>query len=444
MTTSSTLRPTFPTAVALREAVLARQTTARQVAQSHIECIERLEPSLHAWKAFEPGAVLRQADTIDQALAGGTPLGLLAGVPVGVKDLFDTADLPTGYGSTLYDGHRPARDADAVRRARAAGAIVMGKTVSTEFAYFTPGPTANPWNREHTPGGSSSGSAAAVACGMVPLAFGSQTAGSIIRPASYCGVFGLKPTFDAFDITGAKPFAPSLDTLGWFARTADDLELMRCALAGVPFEPLDRIAPAALRLLPCRTAQWEASDAGGVQAWERARQRCENAGVQWRPDTLGAALDGLFDAQKRIMAFEAARSLATELRQHPDRLSDALKQLLAIGQGLGEDDQRQVLDLARERRAQVIEAMGDADAVLTPAATGEAPRGLGATGDPMFSRVWTLLGLPCVNVPGLRGPNGLPIGLQLVGRPGGERQLLAVASALHALVAEGGSAPAPA
>jgi Asp-tRNA(Asn)/Glu-tRNA(Gln) amidotransferase A subunit family amidase len=441
---NSTSPTSFDTAVSLRQALTTRQATARQIAQSHIERIERLEPALHAWKAFEPGAVLRQADTIDQAIAAGTPLGLLAGVPVGVKDLFDTADLPTGYGSALYDGHRPARDADAVRRLRAAGAIVMGKTVSTEFAYFTPGPTANPWNRAHTPGGSSSGSAAAVACGMVPLAIGSQTAGSIVRPASYCGVFGFKPTFGVFDMEGAKPFAPSLDTLGWFARTADDLELMRCALAGVAFEPLERIAPAALRLLSCRTAQWAASDAGGVQAWERARQRCEAAGVQLRPAPLDAALDGLFDAQKRIMAFEAARSLAPELRQHPDRLGDPLKQLLAIGQGLTDDDQRQVLDLARTRRAQVIYALGDADAVLTPAATGEAPHGLGATGDPMFSRVWTLLGLPCVNVPGLLGPNRLPIGLQLVGRPGGERHLLAAAGALHALIDEGGCAPAPA
>jgi len=427
------------TAVALRQALVARQTTARQIAQSLIERIERLEPSLHAWKAFEPGAVLRQADTIDQALAAGTPLGLLAGLPVGVKDLFDTADLPTGYGSALYDGHRPKSDADAVQRARAAGAVIMGKTVSTEFAYFTPGPTANPWNAAHTPGGSSSGSAAAVACGMVPLAFGSQTAGSIIRPASYCGVFGLKPTFGLFDIGGAKPFAPSLDTLGWFARTADDLELMRCALAGAPFEPLSTTPPAALRLLSCRTPQWGASDTGGVQAWDRAHRHFEDAGVRLQPATLDAALDGLFDAQKRVMAFEAARSLAPELRQHPDRLGEPLKQLMAIGQGITEDEHRQALDLARARRAQVIEGMGDADAVLAPAATGEAPPGLGATGDPMFSRIWTLLGLPCVNVPGLLGPQGLPIGMQLVGRLNGERRLLEVARSLQALLPDAGN-----
>ena len=430
----------MPSAVQLRRDLLEGRTSARQIAERHLQRIEALEPTVHAWKCLEPEAVRQQAAACDRALAqagassGAGAAGLLAGIPVGVKDLFDTADLPTGYGTALYEGHRPKEDADIVRAARAAGACLMGKTVSTEFAYFTPGPTANPWNPAHTPGGSSSGSAAAVACGMVPLAVGSQTAGSIIRPASYCGVFGLKPTFGFVGMRGAKAFSPSLDTVGWFARTAEDLELMRCALAGLAFEPLEAIAPGALRLIASRTAQWPGSDASGRSAWDLALQRCAQAGVALRHAELDPTLDGLFDAQKQVMAFEAARSLAPEFRDHPAALSDALKQLLSTGQGLPQETYEQALALAREARPRVLEWMGDADAVMTLSAPGEAPAGLSATGDPMFNRVGSLLGFPCVNVPGLLGPGRLPVGLQLLGRPGKERPLLAAAQALHRII----------
>ncbi len=426
----------IPTAVQLRHALAQGQTSALEIANRHIERIEALEPTLHAWKCFDPEAVRQQARACDEARAKGGAAGLLTGIPVGVKDVFDTADLPTGYGSALYEGHRPAEDAQVVRATRAAGACIMGKTVSTEFVYFTPGPTANPWNTAHTPGGSSSGSAAAVACGMVPLALSSQTAGSIIRPASYCGIFGLKPTFGFLDMRGAKPFAPSLDTVGWFARTADDLELMRCALAGLPFEPLASVAPAGLKLIASRTAQWDGSDASGRAAFELAGQRCLQAGVGLRRAELDRSLEGLFDAQKRVMAYEAARSFAPELRDHPGALSDVLKQLLSTGQGISRQAYDEALDLTRQGRAQVLQWMGDADAVMTLSATGEAPAGLSATGDPMFNRIWSLLGFPCVNVPGLLGPSGLPVGLQLVGRPGAERPLLAAAQALHRVITQ--------
>ena len=419
-----------PTAVQLRQALAAGQTSALDIAQRHLQRIEALEPALHAWKYLDPDAVLQQA----RAQSGAA--GLLAGIPVGVKDVFDTADMPTGYGSALYEGHRPKEDARVVQATRAAGACIMGKTVSTEFVYFTPGPTANPWNTAHTPGGSSSGSAAAVACGMVPLALGSQTAGSIIRPASYCGVFGLKPTFGFLDMRGAKPFAPSLDTVGWFARTANDLELMRCALAGLPFEPLEAVAPAGLKLIASRTAQWNGTGASGRAAWEQAGQRCLQAGIALRRAELDTTLEGLFDAQKVVMTFEAARSFAPEWRDHPGALSDVLKQLLSTGQGISQETYDQAQALARQARTQVLQWMGDADAVLTLSATGEAPAGLSATGDPMFNRIWSLLGFPCVNVPGLLGPSGLPVGLQLVGRPGAERPLLVVAQALHRVITQ--------
>ncbi|CPO53115.1 amidase [Bordetella pertussis] len=316
-------------------------------------------------------------------------------------------------------------------RARAAGALVLGKTVTTEFAYFTPGPTANPRDPSRTPGDSSSGSAAAVAAGMVPLAFGSQTAGSLIRPASYCGVFALKPTHGLHSLAGAKAMAPSLDTLGWLARDAGDLELMRCALAGEDYRPLPAARPAALRLGICLTHEWHAIEPDGAQAFAHAQVLCTAAGAQLAPLVLPDALQGLMQAQQTIMAYEAARSLAAEWRDARARLSPAMQALIEAGLGCDAQSYAQALALAARGRAHLEHAMRDLDAVIAPAAPGEAPPGLARTGDPIFSRVWTLLGLPCVNVPGLAGPHGMPIGVQLIGRPGDERRLLAVAAALH-------------
>jgi Asp-tRNA(Asn)/Glu-tRNA(Gln) amidotransferase A subunit family amidase len=427
-----------PDAVGLRTSLRAGRLRGEDIARAAIERIQALEPQLHAWEVFDPELALAQARGLDRRLAAGEAPGLLAGVPLGVKDIFDTADLPTGHGSPLYRGHRPAADAHAVRVARDAGAVVMGKTVTTEFAYFTPGPTVNPWRAGHTPGGSSSGSAAAVAAGMVPLAFGSQTAGSLIRPASYCGVFALKPTHGAFSLGGVKPFAPSLDTLGWLARSADDLELMRCALLQRPFEPLPRRAPASLRLAACRTHEWAAIDAGGAAAWEEGLARMAQAGLSVPTLALPDTLAGLLQAQKTVMAFEAARSLAREFEEHRAQLSEPIRTLVASGREVTDAAYGQALALACAGRAQLARLMQGLDALVVPAAPGEAPAGLAATGDPVFSRVWTLLGLPCVNVPGLLGPTGLPVGLQLVGHPDRERELLAAAAVLHTVLLRGG------
>lgn len=421
-----------PSAVGIRASLLAGQTSAEDATRAAIERIQALEPALHAWESFDPELALAHARGVDRRLAAGEAPGLLAGVPLAVKDIFDTADLPTGYGSPLYRGHRPLADALAVRLAREAGAVVMGKTVTTELAYFTPGPTVNPWRAGHTPGGSSSGSAAAVAAGMVPLAFGSQTAGSLIRPASYCGVFALKPTHGAFSLEGMKPFAPSLDTLGWLARSADDLELMRCALLRQPFEPLPRPVPASLRLAACRTHEWPAMDAGGIAAWEEGLARLARAGVSVPALDLPDDLTGLMQAQKTVMAFEAARSLAREFESSRAQLSEALRSLLSTGLEVTEAAYSQAQALAQSGRHHVAQLMHGLDALVVPAAPGEAPSGLAATGDPVFNRVWTLLGLPCVNVPGLLGPTGLPVGLQLVGHPDRERELLVAASGLRA------------
>ncbi|WP_262335192.1 amidase, partial [Bordetella pertussis] len=380
-----------------------------------------------ARRELDVDAARAQARRLDTHAARG----LLAGVPIAVKDIFLTEQFPTRYGSPIYEHGIAGTDADCVARARAAGALVLGKTVTTEFAYFTPGPTANPRDPSRTPGDSSSGSAAAVAAGMVPLAFGSQTAGSLIRPASYCGVFALKPTHGLHSLAGAKAMAPSLDTLGWLARDAGDLELMRCALAGEDYRPLPDARPAALRLGICLTHEWHAIEPDGAQAFAHAQVLCTAAGAQLAPLVLPDALQGLMQAQQTIMAYEAARSLAAEWRDARARLSPAMQALIEAGLGCDAQSYAQALALAARGRAHLEHAMRDLDAVIAPAAPGEAPPGLARTGDPIFSRVWTLLGLPCVNVPGLAGPHGMPIGVQLIGRPGDERRLLAVAAALH-------------
>jgi Asp-tRNA(Asn)/Glu-tRNA(Gln) amidotransferase A subunit family amidase len=415
------------TAVALRQAMAAGTLSAEAVAHAAIERIIARESELHAWQALDAEGALATARALDAGRAGG----LLGGVPLGVKDIIATADLPTRYGSPIYDGFRPAADAACVALSRAAGAVVMGKTVTTEFAYFSPGPTANPRRLTHTPGGSSSGSAAAVADGMVPLAFGTQTAGSLIRPASFCGVFSIKPTFGTVRMEGIKLFSQSLDTLGWFARSADDMELMRCAMAGTAFEPLQAPASTALRLGICRTHEWPAVDDGGAAAFEEALKLAGSAGVRMRDIALPASLAGLAGAQKTVMAWEAARQLDPEWRAHPTRLSAALGALLQTGRDTPNEAYSQALEQAAVGRSVLQDLMRGIDALLVPAAPGEAPAGLTATGDPVFSRVWTLLGLPCVNVPGLHGPQGLPIGMQLVGHPHRERELLAAAGALH-------------
>ncbi len=429
------IRMDAPDAASTHAAVLEGRTRAEDAVRSAIARIEAMEPDVRAWERFDPEIALAQARGVDQRMAAGETPGLLAGVPLAVKDIFDTADLPTGHGSPIYRGHLAGADAQAVATARAAGAVVMGKTVTTEFAYFTPGPTANPWDLSRTPGGSSSGSAAAVASGMVPLAFGSQTAGSLIRPASYCGVFALKPTHGLFSLAGVKAFAPSLDTLGWLARSADDLELMRCALAGQPYAPLQPQQPRMLRLGACKTHEWPSLDAGGAQAWNRGLERLEAAGVPLQWLDMPADLTGLLQAQKTVMAWEAARSLVTEFDEHRSRLSRPIFELVQLGMDTPETRYQEALALAQRGRQQVQQLMQGFDALLVPAAPGEAPQGLAATGDPVFSRVWTLLGLPCVNVPGLLGPNGMPVGMQLVGHGRQERALLAAAACLHAALA---------
>lgn len=393
-------------------------------------CLERIserEETVEAWVHLDAEHALAQARERDAAPA---PLGPLHGVPVGVKDIVDTADFPTECGTPIHAGRRPRNDADCVARLRAAGAVVLGKTVTTELAYFKPGKTRNPAAPDRTPGGSSSGSAAAVADGHVPVAIGSQTAGSVIRPAAFCGVLGLKPTRGLVDLEGVKALSGELDTLGWFAREPEDLELLGVVLADAwPEGPSLREAeahPAPPAFAFARTPWWDRADDDGRRAVEDAARRLGAAGARVREVELPERFAGLPEAQEEVMAFDMARSLAREHEHHADLLSDVLRALLERGRATARDAAERAVALGAECRAMLAAELEPGEALLVPAVIGEPPPlHAGTTGDPLFCRPWTLLGVPAVAVPAGRGPGGAPIGVQLVAPAGDDARLLA-------------------
>lgn len=410
------------TAVAAAQAIAAGTITSEALVSACLERITAREAHVKAWEYLDPEAALAQARARDR----GPVQGPLHGVPVGIKDLIDTVDMPTSYGSPIYAGHRPAWDAACVALLRAAGAVILGKTVTTEFAMFTPGKTANPHNVAHTPGGSSSGSAAAVTAGMVPLALGTQTAGSIIRPASFCGVVGYKPTHGQFPVAGIKALSHTLDTLGGFARSVADFALLRAVLVGGPAQlPALERAP---RLGLCRTPQWPYATDATRAALESAGQRLAAAGAEVRELPLPPAFAHLTAAQETVQIFEGARCCAYELTAHRDRLSAKLLELLAPATSLTYAAYAEALALAATCRRQLETVFTDCDALLVPSAPGEAPAGLDTTGDPLFNRMWTLLHTPAVTLPGHTGPHGLPVGVQVIGPLGMDERLLAIAA----------------
>jgi Asp-tRNA(Asn)/Glu-tRNA(Gln) amidotransferase A subunit family amidase len=337
------------------------------------------------------------------------------GWTVGVKDIIDTVDFPTEYGSPIYAGHQPTADAACVAMLRAAGAVVVGKTVTAELAMFSPGPTRNPHRISHTPGGSSSGSAAAVAAGHVQAALGSQTGGSVIRPASFCGVYGLKPTFGVVPTDGVKAISPSQDAVGWYARNLDDLEQVAAVFGIQPNNESPRVGFV-------RTEQWTAADPASRAAVEAAADKLDAVEVQ-----LPDAMVGLAVEQQVVQGYEAARSLAWEFDCHRSALSASLAGILEWGAAIADADYQRVLDRAAEARQSWFEGL---DVVVTPAVVGEAPEGLAATGDPRFCRLWNLLGWPALSVPGAVGATGLPIGVQLVASAGGDGLVMATARRL--------------
>ncbi len=416
-------------ATTLARRLAQREITAEAVLRSCLARIAEREPLVQAWEFLDEEAALAQARALDR----GPQRGLLHGVPIGVKDLFDTFDMPTTYGSPIYAGHRPRADAACVAICRGQGGVMVGKTVTTEFATFKPGKTRNPHRGTQTPGGSSSGSAAAVADFMVPLAFGSQTAASVIRPAAYCGVVGYKPSYGVISRAGVKALSDPLDTIGFFARSVDDVALFAAATQGERSAP-DLTLSGTPRIAMCQTHEWPYADNDTRAAFAYAQTALAQGGIPLRDLQLPLLFSQLLQVQKEVMAFDLARSLADERLRHPGQLSEGLSQLLAQGLLVSNDRHRANLELVASARAKIPSLLGDADAMLAPSAIGEAP-GAEQTGDPVFGRVWTLLGLPCVHLPFFRGHSGMPVGLQLIGRHGEDHALLRIARSLLPILA---------
>jgi Asp-tRNA(Asn)/Glu-tRNA(Gln) amidotransferase A subunit family amidase len=420
------MNPAYANRLGVAEASRAIRIGALSCADLMKACLDRIderEGVIGAWEFIDRDGAMAQARRCDAV----QPAGLLHGIPLGVKDIIDTADMPTTYGSPIYHGRRPQADAQCVTLLKRAGAIVVGKTVSTEFAYFAPGKTANPVNTQHTPGGSSSGSAAAVADMMVPVAFGTQTAASIIRPASYCGIVGYKPSFAHFRLTGIKPFAASFDTLGFLTRGVEDAAIMRAAMFEKDTPPSLTWQGGAPRVGVCRTPRWPQSDAATFAALERAADALARGGAHVEEFALPDGFARLVDVHKLMMAFEAAASLRFEYDTHGDRLSRQLTGLIEEGLRISPKVYNDACDEAARARNEFGAMLRQWDGLLTPSATGEAPRGLHSTGDPLLSRMWTLLHVPSISLPGMTGPNAMPIGVQLIGAREGDGKLLALA-----------------
>jgi len=413
--------------------IAAGTITSESLVKSCLERIEARETDVQAWAFIDPDAALRQARAADAQPARG----LLHGLPIGVKDLIDTVDLPASYGSPIYSGHRPAWDAPSVALARAAGGIVLGKTVTTEFAVMHPNKTRNPHDIRHTPGGSSSGSAAAVADSMVPLAFGTQTAGSIIRPAAYCGAVGYKPTHGTINRVGVKALSDILDTVGTLARTVPDAALLAAAVSGRRNLLVDeeRVASSIPRIGICRTHEWSQALPETVQALESAARSLGAAGATVKDVELPAAFAGLVAAQIDVMFYQQAASLAWERLVHWEKISARLQGILQEGLQVTVERFDAAAALARDCRQALKDVFGDVDVLLAPSAPGAAPEGLALTGDPVFNRMWTLLHVPCINVPVAVTATGLPVGLQVVGRLGDDAKALAAAHWIHQRVA---------
>jgi Asp-tRNA(Asn)/Glu-tRNA(Gln) amidotransferase A subunit family amidase len=422
-------RHTLPRARDLVAASRRGELDVVTTATATLERIAAIDPELHAFVAVDEDAVMARARELDAA----GPTGALHGVPVALKDIIDTRDLPTEYGSPIHAGHRPAADAAVVTRLRDAGALIVGKTVTTEFALFTPGPTRNPHDPSRTPGGSSSGSAAAVAAGLVPLALGTQTAGSVVRPASFCGVVGVKPTFGLVPFDGVKVCSASLDTLGVMAVDVEDAALALAVMAGVSLDLGDTPRGAASR--PLRLGWWPGAtmlEPGAVEVVDDALTM-----LRGRADVeiVDVALPGWFGElvadQTALMHTETLEALAEARLHHADLLSPGLRERLALPpDSVG-------AERARARRSEGQRVLDDAlrgiDGLLTPSVLGEAPE-RSTTGDPVLCRTWTLLGVPAVAVPGLTGPAGLPLGVQVVGPVGEDLAVLRAAARLMPLL----------
>jgi Asp-tRNA(Asn)/Glu-tRNA(Gln) amidotransferase A subunit family amidase len=419
----------------IREGLLS----AEELVGGCLERIRQVEPEVKAWQFLDEKHALDEARAADKRKAEGEPIGPLHGVPVGLKDIIDTADMPTENGTVLCKGRTPREDAAVVKLLRAAGAVMLGKTVTTECAYFNPGKTRNPHNPKHTPGGSSSGSAAAVGASMVPLALGSQTAGSVIRPAAFCGVYGFKPTHGLVPRTGILQLSRTLDHVGLFSRNLEDLALLLEQLQGydegdpdtrprarIPFLELAREEPPLEPMFALvKTPHWERADADLKEAFAELQRTLGERVEEVNPFSAGTES---WDWHRIVMEAEMAANLEPLWLAGKNKLSEKLGALMERGREVRVVDHQRIL----RRIPLAVDALDELfreryDAILTPAALGTAPKGLTSTGDPAFCSVWTLLGMPAITLPLMQGENGLPLGVQLVGRKGYDARLLRTA-----------------
>jgi Asp-tRNA(Asn)/Glu-tRNA(Gln) amidotransferase A subunit family amidase len=427
------------TAIQARELIARGELTPVTLVEACLARIQARDGDIEAWAFLDPDLARRQAERADQHRRSGKPLGPLHGIPVGVKDIIDTADMPTENGTPIDAGRRPRTDANVVSRLRAAGAIVLGKSVTTELAYFTPGKTRNPHDPGRTPGGSSQGSAAAVAAGMVPLAVGTQTAGSVIRPASFCGIVGFKPTFGLIGRSGMLVQSPPLDTVGVFARTVEDAALIADALAGYDTGDSDSLLAAPPQVFDLARSEPPVKPMIALvrqPAWPEAEPTTREAfaelvsalGDRCTVVDVPGTFEEAAEAHRTVMRVGFARHLRRYYEHARDQLSPAILEAIEEGREAKATDYLRALELREALYRSMESILHHYDSIVTPAAPGEAPTGLESTGSPAFNLVWTFLGMPAVTLPLMTGPNGMPLGVQLVGRRGYDGRLLRTAS----------------
>ncbi len=426
-------------AVDASQLIRGGEITSEMLVQACLARIDAVDREVEAWAFLDPEYALAQARALDRRRSEGHPIGPLHGVPVGVKDIIDTADMPTEDGTVLHSGRRPSHDAAVVSLLKRAGAVLLGKTVTTELATYAPGKTRNPHHAEHTPGGSSSGSAAAVAAGMVPLAIGTQTNGSVIRPAAFCGAVGFKPSRGLIPRTGILRQSRTLDTVGVMARSVSDVALIMECICGYDADDSDTRAiatPAFTRIagedppLPptlafVRTPIWdELIDPESASALEELR---EHLGDRIEERIFPGSIKQAWGWHKTIMETDIASNFALDYERGAERLSASLRGQIERGRDTRAIDYLSALAQLPRLDAGFAPMFDEFDAILTPAAPGSAPAGLTSTGDPAFCTLWTLCGMPAITLPLLTASNGMPIGVQLVGRPGNDARLLRTA-----------------
>jgi Asp-tRNA(Asn)/Glu-tRNA(Gln) amidotransferase A subunit family amidase len=435
---------------AAAEEIREGRITSAELVGDCLAQVDAVEDKVQAFVFLDRDHVMRQAETADEHRRHGRPIGPLHGVPVGIKDIFDTGDMPTELGSPLWAGRTPRKDAEAVARLRAAGAVIMGKTVTAEYAYYHPGKTRNPHDPERTPGGSSSGSAAAVAAGMVPGAIGSQTNGSTIRPAAFCGVVGFKPTHGLIPRTGALLLSRVLDHVGVFARSVEDAALLAEVLAGHDDEDLDTRPlarpplaataasepPLPPRFAFVRAPAWKLIEPVMDEAFAELIDAMGEAVTEIE---LGSSFDNAIDLHRTVMEVDMAHNLHRDYEKGGDQLSEALRAAIERGRGVPAVEYLRAVAATATLNAALDDVFNEYDALITPSAPGEAPKGL-PTGNPAFCSTWTYLGTPAISLPLMATQQGLPLGVQLIGRRNNDARLLRTARWLVKTLGKGASA----